>query len=101
MMHNITVTQNDILSNFVSLVSCTKYQGNKNGKSLIMVHGNLFDASANKSLVVGEVVEFTVVTQEDGRRKAVNVTGPNGGDVQRQRQQQFGQTTGINGLVVV
>ena len=68
------------------------------GSGDIFVHSSEIQTQGLRILAVGEVVEFTVVTQEDGRRKAVNVTGPNGVDIQRQRQQQFGQTIGIGSL---
>merc|ERR1712154_193586 len=38
----------------------------------------------------GESVEFEIWTQIDHRRKAVNVTGPHGADVQGQKRKNFG-----------
>eukprot|EP01084_Bolivina_argentea_P267039 453168_1 len=35
-------------------------------------------SSGKRSLKVGESVEFEIVVQNDGRRKAIRVTGPNG-----------------------
>jgi len=38
----------------------------------------------------GETVEFEVVEEEDGRRKASNVTGPEGAYVQGAPRREFG-----------
>eukprot|EP01084_Bolivina_argentea_P208666 355668_1 len=48
------------------------------GSGDVFVHYSELYADGFKSLQEGEEVEFDVVTQDDGRRKAVNVTGPNG-----------------------
>jgi len=58
------------------------------GTGDVFVHYCEIQATGFKSLAVGESVEFEVVVQEDGRRKAINVSGPNGADVQGQQRQQ-------------
>merc|ERR1719517_348357 len=44
----------------------------------VFVHFSEIKAQGFKTLNEGESVEFEVIVQDDGRRKAVNVTGPNG-----------------------
>merc|ERR1719391_50221 len=48
------------------------------GSGDVFVHFSEVKAQGFKTLGEGEKVEFRVVIQDDGRRKAVNVTGPNG-----------------------
>merc|ERR1719499_1863222 len=62
------------------------------GSGDVFVHYSEIQAQGFKSLAEGESVEFEIVVQDDGRRKAVNVTGPNGSDVQGQKRPppQFG-----------
>lgn len=48
----------------------------------VFVHQSDLHAEGFRSLREGEEVEFNVETGEDGRAKAVNVTGPAGGFVQ-------------------
>ena len=66
------------------------------GTGDVFVHYCEIQAKGFKSLAVGESVEFEVVVQEDGRRKAINVSGPNGADVQGQQRQQ--STVATNGV---
>jgi protein lin-28 len=51
------------------------------GSGDIFVHQTAIQAEGFRSLAEGEPVEFKVVT-EGGRTKAVDVTGPDGADVQ-------------------
>ena len=48
----------------------------------IFVHQTAILAEGFRSLADGESVEFTVETDENGRTKAVKVTGPGGSYVQ-------------------
>lgn len=48
----------------------------------LFVHQSEIRAEGFRSLAEGEQVEFLVQTSQDGRQKAVNVTGPNGSHVQ-------------------
>jgi len=78
--------------------TCKKFDSSKgfgfitleDGSGDVFVHYSEIQAQGFKSLAEGESVEFEVVVQEDGRRKAINVTGPNGANVQGQKRQQFG-----------
>merc|ERR1719384_1809606 len=51
------------------------------GSGDVFVHFSEVKAQGFKTLGEGEKVEFNVVIQDDGRRKATNVTGPGGADV--------------------
>jgi len=74
---------------------CKKFDSSKgfgfitvdDGSGDVFVHYSEIQAQGFKSLAEGELVEFQIVIQEDGRRKAVNVTGPNGVNVQGQKRQ--------------
>eukprot|EP00484_Ammonia_sp_Unknown_P018721 CAMPEP_0197045514 /NCGR_PEP_ID=MMETSP1384-20130603/21356_1 /TAXON_ID=29189 /ORGANISM="Ammonia sp." /LENGTH=129 /DNA_ID=CAMNT_0042477137 /DNA_START=882 /DNA_END=1268 /DNA_ORIENTATION=- len=48
------------------------------GTGDVFVHQTEIHATGYRSLADGEDVEFDVVVQDDGRRKAINVTGPGG-----------------------
>merc|ERR1719187_1367639 len=48
------------------------------GSGDVFVHFSEIKAQGFKTLNEGEEVEFEVIIQDDGRRKAVNVTGPDG-----------------------
>merc|ERR1719362_1471 len=60
------------------------------GSGDVFVHYSEIQAQGFKSLAEGESVEFEIVVQDDGRRKAINVTGPNGSNVQGQKRNNFG-----------
>merc|ERR1719244_1641965 len=83
---------------------CKKFDSSKgfgfitvdDGSGDVFVHYSEIQAQGFKSLAEGELVEFTIVTQDDGRRKAINVTGPNGVNVQGQRKP-FGNGGGFGG----
>ena len=76
---------------------CKKFDSSKgfgfitvdDGSGDVFVHYSEIQAQGFKSLAEGELVEFQIVTQEDGRRKAVRVTGPNGVNVQGQKRPPF------------
>lgn len=51
-----------------------------NGDKDIFVHQTNINVSGFRSLAEGEAVEFKTVT-ENGKTKAVDVTGPDGADV--------------------
>jgi protein lin-28 len=51
------------------------------GSEDVFVHQTAIQAEGFRSLADGEVVEFEV-EEENGRRKAVQVTGPDGANVQ-------------------
>ena len=51
------------------------------GSNDIFVHYSEIKTSGYKYLTVGEWVEFEIVVQDDGRRKAIQVTVPNGAGV--------------------
>jgi cold shock CspA family protein len=56
----------------------------------VFVHQSSLYCKGFRSLQDGEAVEFNLEVQGDGRRKAINVTGPNGAYcVGQQRQQSF------------
>ena len=52
------------------------------GSSDVFVHQTDIQAEGFRSLADGESVEFEVVEDSNGRRKATSVTGPGGSDVQ-------------------
>ena len=51
---------------------------NKDSNNDVFVHQSDVHAQGFRSLGEGEVVEFTVEDQQDGRKQAKNVTGPQG-----------------------
>jgi len=51
-----------------------------NGEKDIFVHQTAINVSGFRSLAEGEAVEFKTVT-ENGKTKAIDVTGPDGADV--------------------
>ncbi len=51
-----------------------------NGDKDIFVHQSAINVSGFRSLAEGEAVEFKTVT-ENGKTKAIDVTGPDGADV--------------------
>lgn len=55
-------------------------------KEEIFVHQSDIHAEGFRSLAEGEVVEFTVITEESGKKKATEVTGPAGAYVQGQQK---------------
>merc|ERR1719333_145383 len=69
------------------------------GSGDVFVHYSEIQAQGFKSLAEGESVEFDIVIQDDGRRKAINVSGPNGSNVQGQKRPppQFGGGGGFGG----
>jgi cold shock CspA family protein len=59
------------------------------GSSDIFVHQTAIKMEGFRSLADGEEVEYVVETDDrSGRRKAMDVTGPEGSDVQGQPQQE-------------
>lgn len=55
----------------------------------LFVHQTAIQSDGFRSLRDGEQVEFFVETGDDGRQKAVNVSGPNGANVQGAPRRQF------------
>lgn len=51
------------------------------GSTDLFVHHSSIHASGFRSLGDGEIVEFDVVAEPNGKTKAINVTGPDGGYV--------------------
>ena len=60
------------------------------GSGDVFVHYSEVKAQGFKTLNEGENVEFEIVVQDDGRRKAINVTGPNGSFVQGGNKNNYG-----------
>lgn len=52
------------------------------GSSDVFVHQTAIQAEGFRSLADGESVEYMVEEDDNGRKKAVQVTGPDGEDVQ-------------------
>jgi len=52
------------------------------GSGEVFVHQTQIQAEGFRSLAEGEPVEFNVETNNDGKKHATNVTGPNGAAVQ-------------------
>lgn len=52
------------------------------GSTDVFVHQTAIQAEGFRSLADGEAVEYLVEVDDNGRKKAVQVTGPNGEDVQ-------------------
>jgi len=85
---------------------CKKFDSSKgfgfitvdDGSGDVFVHYSEIQAQGFKSLAEGELVEFQIVTQDDGRRKAVHVTGPGGVNVQGQKRQMGGFGGGRGGF---
>merc|ERR1719436_2202970 len=86
--------------------TCKKFDSSKgfgfitleDGSGDVFVHYSEIQAQGFKSLAEGELVEFQIVTQDDGRRKAVHVTGPGGVNVQGQKRQMGGFGGGRGGF---
>jgi cold shock CspA family protein len=55
----------------------------------LFVHQTAIQAEGFRSLAEGEAVEFVVETSDDGRAKAVQVTGPGGANPQGAPRRQF------------
>jgi len=67
----------------------------ENGSNDVFVHQSDIHASGFRSLAEGEEVEFEVVEEGDGRRKAKGVTGPEGVHVQgAPRESNFNEEEG-------
>lgn len=56
------------------------------GSEDVFVHQQSINAEGFRSLGEGEVVEYEVMTDEQNRKKAINVTGPQGAYVQGDRR---------------
>eukprot|EP01084_Bolivina_argentea_P069477 126414_1 len=59
------------------------------GSEDVFVHYSDINSGGFQSLTTGESLEFSVV-EDDGRRKAINVTGPNGGYVAGAKKELYG-----------
>merc|ERR1719461_2333952 len=68
------------------------------GSGDVFVHQTEIYSEGFRSLAEGEKLEFDVVVQDDGRRKAVNVTGPGGDYVKGQPRDNFGGGGGRGGF---
>jgi len=66
------------------------------GSGDVFVHQTEVYADGFRSLAEGEALEFDIQIQDDGRRKAVNVTGPNGAFVKGAQAQACLQTKQLN-----
>lgn len=64
------------------------------GEEDIFVHQSAIQAEGFRSLREGETVEFFVETSDDGRSKAVQVTGPNGAPPEGAPRRQFNNNFG-------
>ncbi|CBI17369.3 unnamed protein product, partial [Vitis vinifera] len=62
---------------------------NEGGEDLF-VHQSSIKSDGFRSLGEGETVEFQIVLGEDGRTKAVDVTGPDGSSVQGSKRDNYG-----------
>lgn len=67
------------------------------GGADLFVHQSNILAEGFRSLADNEEVEFVVETSDDGRLKAVEVTGPGGAYVQGQEKQSYGGGGGGGG----
>ncbi|EFN56051.1 hypothetical protein CHLNCDRAFT_145510 [Chlorella variabilis] len=63
----------------------------------LFVHQTAIVSEGFRSLREGEPVEFFVETSDDGRQKAVNVTGPNGAAPEGAPRRQFDDGYGAGG----
>ncbi|KAL4451578.1 hypothetical protein ABPG75_007240 [Micractinium tetrahymenae] len=63
----------------------------------LFVHQTAIVSEGFRSLREGEPVEFFVETSDDGRQKAVNVTGPNGAAPEGAPRRQFNDYGGQGG----
>lgn len=61
------------------------------GQPDLFCHQSVIKSSGFRSLQEGEPVEFSVEVDQNGKTKAINVTGPNGADVQGQQRRSFQQ----------
>lgn len=61
------------------------------GSADVFVHHSVLHAQGFRSLAEGEALEFTVSSDDSGRLKAENVTGPDGSYVQGAPRIQYGQ----------
>lgn len=62
------------------------------------MHQTAIQAEGFRSLREGEPVEFFVETSDDGRAKAVSVTGPNGANPEGAPRRQFNDYGGAGGF---
>jgi len=72
----------------------------KDGSEEVFVHQSAIHAEGFRSLAEKEIVEYDVAQDENGRPKAINVTGPNGGFVKgapKPRARYYGKNRGENG----
>ena len=69
---------------------------NEGGEDLF-VHQSSIKSDGFRSLGEGETVEFQIVLGEDGRTKAVDVTGPDGSSVQGSKRDNYGGGGGGGG----
>ncbi|RVX16663.1 Glycine-rich protein 2 [Vitis vinifera] len=69
---------------------------NEGGEDLF-VHQSSIKSDGFRSLGEGETVEFQIVLGEDGRTKAVDVTGPDGSSVQGSKRDSYGGGGGGGG----
>ena len=89
----------------ISKGTCKRYNTEKgfgfitvnDGSGDVFVHYSAINAQGYKSLQEGESVEFEIVVQDDGRRKAINVTGPNGAYVKGAQRNNYGGNGGGSG----
>merc|ERR1719341_774516 len=67
------------------------------GTDYFVHHSTLHSEASRKSLDIGETVEFNVITGDDGRQKAENVTGPGGAYVKGSQGGGFGGGAYVKG----
>jgi len=67
------------------------------GTDYFVHHSVLHAEGSRKSLDIGETVEFNVITGDDGRQKADNVTGPGGAPVKGSQGGGYGGGYGRGG----
>ncbi|PQQ03252.1 cold shock protein 2 [Prunus yedoensis var. nudiflora] len=63
----------------------------------LFVHQSSIRSDGFRSVAEGESVEFQIAVGEDGKTKAIDVTGPNGAPLQGNRKESFGRSGGRGG----
>eukprot|EP00484_Ammonia_sp_Unknown_P002637 CAMPEP_0197055366 /NCGR_PEP_ID=MMETSP1384-20130603/63577_1 /TAXON_ID=29189 /ORGANISM="Ammonia sp." /LENGTH=127 /DNA_ID=CAMNT_0042488919 /DNA_START=120 /DNA_END=499 /DNA_ORIENTATION=+ len=68
-----------------------------NGSDDVFVHQSEIYSQGFRNLAEGEELEFEIIEQADGKKKAIKVTGPNGDYVKGQQRNQGGYGGGRGG----
>ncbi|KAL5706476.1 Cold shock protein 2 [Ranunculus cassubicifolius] len=94
------MAQSDRLSGTVKWFNITKGFGfitPSDGSDDLFVHQSSIRSEGYRSLAEGESVEFQIEHGDDGRTKAVDVSGPDGASIQGAKRESGGRDGGYGG----